>query len=111
MAVEHVITGAGETVIEARFNVNKIELNAFRGGHHDDGGKWVNDPVKLAGTVYMNAVKHGTFGDATPNGNLSMMIANSHAFDVFKNAFEEAARAGKYACVFKVYFVLDENQT
>jgi hypothetical protein len=109
MPVEHQIHGAGDRVIEARFQVTGLKVQPIIEGHYE-AKKWVQDPPKLGGVVEMTARKHGTFGKATPNGNLSMMIANDSAFAVFKEAFERAVKEGRSTATFKVYFVEDEEQ-
>lgn len=110
MSVEQKITGAGDSVVEARFQITALKLQPIMEGHYDSEKKWVTDPPMLGGQVEMSARKHGTFGKATPSGNLNMLIANPSAFAVFKAAFEAAISEGRSTATFKVYFVLDEDQ-
>jgi hypothetical protein len=70
--------------------------------------------------IKMNAAKHGTFGKASPQGELTMLIGNPGAFTVFEDAFDEAATSVMDPAVpgpkmgskrFRIYIVEDEDQT
>lgn len=100
-----------QPVIEARFHLSEITSLPY--GNPGDYGT-----AKVV-KIKMNAAKHGTFGKASPNGSLEMMIANPGAYKIFEDAFEVALNrildssipAPKMASArFKVFFVLDENQ-
>jgi hypothetical protein len=97
-----------QPVVEARFHLS--EITSYPHNQSADYGT-----AKMV-RIKMNAAKHGTFGKASPNGSLEMLIANPGAYEIFEKAFNEAVlrryvdKPVTMTARFKVYFVLDENQ-
>jgi hypothetical protein len=97
-----------QPVVEARFHLNEVSSVPYN--QKQDYG------TAKAVRIKMSAAKHGTFGKASPNGSLEMLIANPSAFKIFEDAFNEAVlreyidKPVVMTARFKVYFVLDENQ-
>ena len=106
-----------KTVVEARFYISSVKLQPTTRAKKDEKGEFIKNDHGMhqyesfmAGSVEMNAAKHGTFGEATPSGSCQMLIQNEDAFNVFKEAFERIIKEKGRTARFKVYFVEDENQ-
>lgn len=100
-----------KTVVEARFYISEIKLVPFSEYEYDENNKIKSTNQVMGGTVTMNAAKHGTFGKYTPFGSCTMGIQNSHAFNIFKEAYERILKENGHTPRFKVYFVEDDDQT
>lgn len=102
-------------IVEARFYVTAIKLVPISTPLENPDGTirpWQDGSTTvMGGQVDMSAAKHGTFGKATPNGSCQMLIQNPGAFAVFKDAFESTVKKNGQTPRFRVYFVLDEDQS
>lgn len=98
--------------VEARFHVVAVKSLPVQDYDTKEDGTpdYSKSHTILGGHVEMNATKHGTFGKATPQGQIQMVIQNPEAFREFKDAFEESITKNGRTPVYKVYFVLDEDQ-
>lgn len=100
-----------KTIVEARFFLSEVRAHQLYG----DSGYGTAKGVLIT----MTAAKSGIFGKASPNGKLELLIANPGAYQIFEQAFDEAAKqlydpdfaAPKMGMKrFRIYIVEDEDQ-
>ena len=65
-----------QPIVEARFFLSEMAWSPYNQSQDWGTAKMVK--------IVMNAAKHGTFGKASPNGQLTMQIANPGAGTLFK---------------------------
>lgn len=109
---------ARRSIVVGRFSVVGVKSTAAaKYPHKNEHGQtdYQRGEPYLAATVDLSAVKHGTFGDASPSGTVQMMIMNERAAKVFADAIRRGVEVSRERGAiaqptFRVYFVLEDPE-
>jgi hypothetical protein len=89
----------GRRVLEARFYLSSVTRRQMWAGQNSP------DLPPVMVSVNMQAAKHGTFGKATPSGQIEMSVANPPAAQLLDEAHLSALQQRGQLPVFRVFFV------